>query len=179
MAKKFLVYCSLSTCPYVTTGKSYEAEWYRDEEGESETVFGFICDDGDRAWDTLKEGMSTLGHWSVVGEEKAFILVPADTSVAFNVSSAEQEKATLLRSLEHAVDQWKEIQRHYDIAQKHNTILEHRVELLATSLRSLILAVEAGFENPHGFPISDIENEIYLARGAYYHVKQESVEGEK
>lgn len=97
----------------------------------------------------------------------------------WEVSKAEQEKAVLLRVAEHATEQWKEAQRNYDISRKHSRVLEDRIELLALSLRSLILAVESGLKNPDGFPISDVEHEVYLARGAYYHVKQESVEGEK
>lgn len=174
MSKVFAVYCSLSKHSFVTTGKTYEAEWEA-KEGE---VFRFTCDDGDYAWDTLKD--SKLGRWSIVGEkEEPFILVPADTSVNWEVSKAEQDQATLLRSLEHAVEQWKEAQCNYDSSRKHNRVLEARIELLALSLRSLILTIEQGLSNPDGFPISDVEHEVYLARGAYYHIKQESVEGEK
>lgn len=34
-------------------------------------------------------------------------------------------------------------------------------------------------KNPDGFPVSDIEHDLYLARGAYFYVKQKPVEGEK
>lgn len=174
MRKKFMIYCSYSLVPYITAGKSYEAEW----DGEEGGLFRFICDDGDCAWDSLKN--RKLGYWSVVGEkEEPFIIVPADTSVSWEISKAEQEKAVLLRVAEHATEQWREAQRNYDISRKHSRVLEDRIELLALSLRSLILAVESGLKNPDGFPISDVEHEVYLARGAYYHVKQESVEGEK
>ena len=174
MSKKFMIYCSYSLVPYVTAGKSYEAEWYSEEK----EIFSFTADHGHSLWSTLKD--SKLGHWSVVGEkEEPFIIVPADTSVNWEVSKTEQEKAVLLRVAEHATEQWREAQRNYDISRKHSRVLEDRIELLALSLRSLILAIERGFENPDGFPISDIEHEVYLARGAYYRVKQESVEGEK
>lgn len=50
MRKKFMIYCSYSLVPYITAGKSYEAEW----DGEEGGLFRFICDDGDCAWDSLK-----------------------------------------------------------------------------------------------------------------------------
>lgn len=112
-------------------------------------------------------------------KEDPFIVVPVDTTVHWEVSKAEQDQATLLRSLEHAVEQWKEAQCNYDISRKHKRVLEARIELLALSLRSLILTIERGLSNPDGFPISDVEHEVYLARGAYYHIKQESIEGEQ
>lgn len=91
----------------------------------------------------------------------------------------EQEKAILMHHYDHALEQWKNAEQKCKNLYAENRKLQDQMELLAISLRSLILAVEDGFKNPDGFPVSDIEHDLYLARGAYFYVKQKSVEGEK
>lgn len=91
----------------------------------------------------------------------------------------EQEKAILMHRYDHALEQWKNAEQKCKNLYVENRKLQDQMELLAISLRSLILAVEDGFKNPDGFPVSDIEHDLYLARGAYFYVKQKSVEGEK